>query len=61
MTSLVIARLALLAAAIVLFIMSARTGQDVFRLVAIGLLVVAVAMRFVDRRGPPGGRSPTDP
>ena len=55
MTPLVLARLALLAAAVVLFVMSARTGQDVFRLVAIGLLVVAVAMRFVDRRKPPEG------
>ncbi len=57
MTPLVIARLALLAAAIILFVMSARTGQDTFRWVAIGLLIVAVGLRFVDRgRGP---RPPT--
>ena len=55
MTPLVMARLALLAAAVILFVMSARTGQDVFRFVAIGLLVVAVIIRFVDRRRPPGG------
>ena len=54
MTPLVFARLGLLAAAVVLFIMSARTGHDVFRLVAIGLLVLAVIIRFVDRRRPPG-------
>lgn len=49
MTPLVVARLALLGAAVVLFVMSIRTGQDVFRFVAIGLLVVAVIVRLVDR------------
>jgi uncharacterized membrane protein YGL010W len=54
MTPALIARLALLAAAIILFIISARTGQDVLRYVAIGLLVVAVILRFVGRGRPPG-------
>ena len=50
MTPLVVARLALLAAAVILFVMSLRTGQDVFRYVAIGLLVVAVVIRLLDRQ-----------
>ena len=49
MSPLVVARLALLLAGIVLFVMSIRTGQDPYRYVAIGLLVVAVIIRFVDR------------
>ena len=49
MTPLVAARLALLLAAIVLFVLSVRTGLDPYRYVAIGLLVVAVVVRFVDR------------
>ena len=49
MTPLVIARLALLLAGIVLFIIGIRTGQDPYRYVAIGLLLVAVILRFVDR------------
>jgi hypothetical protein len=49
MNPIVIARVALLAAAVILFVMSIRTGQDVFRYVAIGLLVVAVVIRLVDR------------
>ena len=50
MSPLVAARLALLLAAIVLFILSVRTGLDPYRYVAIGLLVVAVIIRFVDNR-----------
>lgn len=49
MSPLLVARIALLVAAIGLFWMSIQTGQDVFRYVAIGLLVVAVVIRFVDR------------
>lgn len=49
MSPLLIARLALLVAAIGLFWMSIQTGQDTYRFVAIGLLVVAVIIRFVDR------------
>ena len=49
MTPLVIARLALLLAGIVLFLVGIRTGHDLYRYVAIGLLAVAVILRFVDR------------
>lgn len=49
MTPLVIARLALLLAAIVLFIIGVRSGQPPYRYVAIGLLAVAIILRFVDR------------
>ena len=49
MTPLVVARLALLLAGIALFLMGIRTGQDTYRYVAIGLLAVAVILRFVDR------------
>jgi len=47
---LVAARLALLLAAIVLFYLSIKTGLDPYRYVAIGLLIVAVIIRFVDRK-----------
>ena len=53
MSPLLAARIALLAAAIVLFYLSVRTGLDGYRFVAIGLLVVAVIIRFLDRRKPP--------
>jgi hypothetical protein len=53
MTPLVVARLALLLAGIVLFILSIRTGLEPYRYVAIGLLAVAVILRFIDRRRPP--------
>jgi hypothetical protein len=49
MTPLVIARVALLVAGIILFVMSIRTGHDTYRYVAIGLLAVAIILRFVDR------------
>ena len=49
MTPLVVARLALLLAGIALFLIGIRTGQDPYRYVAIGLLGVAVILRFVDR------------
>ena len=49
MTPLVVARIALLLAGVVLFVMSIRTGQDTYRYVAIGLLAVAIILRFVDR------------
>ena len=49
MTPLVVARLALLLAGIALFLIGIRTGQDPYRYVAIGLLAVAVILRFVDR------------
>jgi hypothetical protein len=48
-TPLTTARLALLLAGIVLFIYSMRAGVEWARLVAIGLLVIAVVIRFVDR------------
>ena len=50
MSPLVAARLALLLAAIVLFYLSIKTGLDPYRYVAIGLLIVAVIIRFVDRK-----------
>lgn len=53
MTPLVIARLALLLVGIVLFILSIRTGLAPYRYAAIGLLAVAVIIRFIDRRRPP--------
>ena len=49
MSPLLIARLALLIAAVGLFWMSIQTKLDTYRFVAIGLLVVAVIIRFVDR------------
>ena len=53
MTPLLIARLALLLAGIALFLIGIRTGQDPYRYVAIGLLAVAVLIRFIDRKRPP--------
>ena len=49
MSPLVAARLALLLAAIVLFVLSVRTGLDPYRYVAIALLIVAVIIRFLDK------------
>ena len=49
MTPLTTARLGLLLAGIVLFIYSMRVGVEWARLLAIGLLVLAVAIRFYDR------------
>lgn len=47
-------RLALALVAAILFAASMRMeGADYLRWVAIGLLVVAVALRFVGRRPPP--------
>ena len=47
-------RLALALVAAILFAASMRLeGADYLRWVAIGLLVVAVALRFVGRRPPP--------
>jgi hypothetical protein len=48
-TPLTTARLGLLLAGIALFIYSMRTGVEWARLAAIGLLVLAVVIRFVDR------------
>ena len=51
-------RVALLIAGIALFAIAARTGEDLYRFIAIGLLAVAVILRFVGRRRPPPGGPP---
>jgi predicted membrane metal-binding protein len=43
-------RFVLLIAALALFFYAVRIGSDVARYVAIGMLVVAVILRFVGRR-----------
>jgi HAMP domain-containing protein len=50
MSPLLVARLVLLLAGIALFVMSVRSGQDAYRYAAMAVLVVAVILRFVDRR-----------
>jgi hypothetical protein len=49
-TPLTIARLALLLIGVALFAYSMRSGEGWARMAAIGVLVVAIIIRFLDRR-----------
>ena len=64
MTPITIAKLALAAAGIVVFLIGFRTGQQELRWLGIGLVFVAVLLRFMGRRRPPAGpdrRGPVAP
>ena len=54
MSPLTIAKVALGVAGIAIFVVSLRPGLDSLRWIAIGLLAVAILLRFAERRPPKG-------